>query len=406
MNREDLVKKWESVEGKMSIANVENYDVKEHMAQLLENQKTMNVKKDILSEATTFSNVTPPDEASGQFKPIALALVRRTFPDLFAHKVVGVQAMNGPVGLAYALRFTYAIPNVAINKEAGWDDINRYAGYTGSSPQASGASDVGTGAATATAESWQLNPGTGNMPELKLKLERTAIEAKTRKLAASFSLEAAQDIKATHGIDIEREFVNMIQYEVLAEIDRELVAKLKALAVDTTKGGETATAHDVSGSDGRWSQEKYSNALTVIIKKANDIAISTRRGAGNFAIVSPRVATALQSAGKQFSANTAEVNATGTMVMVGTINGTISVYRDSYATSDFALVGYKGPGVSDAGVIYSPYLTGLVQRTVAEEDFSPRIGVMSRYALTDSLLGAGRYYRLINYTNLDLVLGA
>ncbi len=89
----------------------------------------------------------------------------------------------------------------------------------------------------------------------------------------------------------------------------------------------------------------------------------------------------------------------------GISNGTITVYRDSYATSDFALVGFKGPGISDGGLIFSPYVTGLMSKTIADADFSPRIGVMSRYALTETLLGAGRYYRLINYTNLATTIG-
>jgi hypothetical protein len=98
------------------------------------------------------------------------------------------------------------------------------------------------------------------------------------------------------------------------------------------------------------------------------------------------------------------IDATTIFPEVGTINGTIKVYRDNYAVSDYALVGYKGPGISDSGIIYSPYVTGLVNRAIAQEDFSPRLGVMSRYAITDSLLGSGRYYRLINFTNVDALL--
>ena len=404
MNKTELIKKWSDIEGKISITDIEDDNIKENMAQLLENQETKNLKSELLAETTTFTNGTPGDEASGQFKPIAMALVRRTFPNLFANKVVGVQSMTGPVGLAYALRFKY---NDGSGVEAAWKKVNNYTGYTGSTSGVSGSSDVGTGVSGTVGEGWKLPPADpAVMPELKLTLDRKAIDAKTRKLAASFSLEAAQDIRAMHNVDIEKEMVNVLQYEVLAEIDREIVARLKAAAVDVSNGGETATSVDVSATDGRWSQEKYTTVVTTIVKKANDIATATKRGAGNFAIVSPRVATALQAAGKQFSNNVADVNATGTLVNVGSINNTITIYRDAYAVSDFALVGYKGPGVSDAGLIYSPYITGLVQRAIAEEDFSPRIGTMSRYALTDTLLGSGNYYRLINFTNLDTVLGA
>ena len=100
------------------------------------------------------------------------------------------------------------------------------------------------------------------------------------------------------------------------------------------------------------------------------------------------------------------VDASTSMPEIGTINDSIKVYRDSYAgTTDYVLVGYKGPGVSDCGVVYSPYVTGLMNRAVAQEDFSPRIGVMSRYAITDSLLGSGRYYRYAEVTGLAALIG-
>lgn len=397
LNRHEIMEKWEAKKGKVSVASIEDPSVKENMAVLLENQDTKNLNQELMLEAD-FTTTTPTSQATGQFQPISLALVRRTFPELFANKVVPVQAMSGPVGLAYALRFLYnGTPH-----EMAFQNVDVYSGFTGSISGTSGTADTGTGVALNVAEAWKL--GT-DMPQGKLEMSRVAIEAKTRKLGASYSLEAAQDIRAMHGVDIDREMINVLQYEVLAEIDRELVQKLKTVAVDTSKGGETATSFDVSASDGRWSQERYSNVANAIIKKANDIATSTRQGAGNFVIVSPRVATALQSAQPMFTANTANVNATNTMTNVGSINGVITVYRDSYATSDYALVGYKGPGTSNGGVIYSPYIMGLTSRAIGENSFSPRMGVMSRYALTDNLLGSGRYYRLINVSNLDTVMG-
>lgn len=405
--RTDLIKKWEAANGKMSIGSIQDEYMKENLAILLENQSSSKVR-DLIKEASTFSMTTPDSEATGQFKPIALALVRRTFPELFANKCVAVQAMNGPVGVAFALRMVYGGTNMGAAgayNEAAFDKVDKFSGFTGSLSGISGTADSGTGVATAVGEAWQMNPGTGNFPQLQLKLERVAIEALTRKLGASYSLEAAQDIKAMHNLDIDREMVNVLQYEIMAELDRELLANMKTVAIDTTIGGAAATAVNVSATDGRWSQEKFSNVVNAIVAQANNIAISTRRGAGNFVVVSPRVATAIQAAGAQFTRNQTNVNATGIIVDVGSINGTITVYRDSYATSDYALVGYKGPGISDAGIVYSPYIMGLFSRAIEPSDFSPRVGVMSRYAITKSLLGAGRYYRMVQFSNLDLVLG-
>ena len=400
--RTDLLKKWEKANGKMSISNIQDENLRENLAVLLENQSSSKVR-DLILEANNFNITSPDSEATGQFKPIALALVRRTFPELFANKVVGVQAMNGPVGVAFALRFLYN--GYGSNAEASFDEVDKFSGFTGSISGASGTADTGTGVSMNVAEGWQMQPGDNNFPQLKLALERVAIEAKTRKLGASYSLEAAQDIKAMHNLDIDREMVNVLQYEILAELDRELLQNIKTVAVDTSIGGASASPVDVSASDGRWSQEKFSNVVNAIVAQANNIAISTRRGAGNFVVVSPRVATAIQAAGPQFTRNQANINATGIIVNVGSINGTIQVYRDSYATTDYAVVGYKGPGISDAGIIYSPYIMGLFSRAIEPQDFSPRVGVMSRYAITRTLLGAGRYYRQINFSNLDSVIG-
>lgn len=432
MTKQELIQKWEKAKGKMSIDNIKDRYVKENMAQLLENQQTKdwNGNEVFMTEAT--QGITNQGAASlgyqgdaWKFRPISLALVRRTFPDLFANKVVPVQALSTPVGLAYALRVIY---DTAQGTEAAWDSVDYYGGYTGvgthgtsaalkgSNAETSAATGIydtsGTGAATSAAEGWRLSPNAGGSsatdawPQLKVRIDQTSIEAKTRKLATSFSLEAAQDIRAMHGIDIEREMVNFLQYEITAELDRELLTSMKTVAVDTTKGGADITPVDCTNNtiDGRWLGEKFMTITANLIHQANRIAISTRRGAGNFVVVSPAIATALQGAGHQFVQYKADVNPATVMAPIGKLNGTIDVYRDQYARIDYGLVGYKGSGISDGGIIFSPYIMGLTNRAVEPTDFSPRIGVMARYAITNSLLGAGRYYRLVPFVNVNQLL--
>lgn len=461
--KEQLVRKWESAKGPMSIKSIDDAYVKENLATLLENQerKDFNGNQIFLGENVAGDGATSTASLDGafgdggptgiagdggpsgwnggdwRFRPVALALMRRTFPDLFANKVVGVQAMSTPVGLSYALRFTYN--KNGTGTEAAWDDVPQYAGFTGAPGEATteygqdtnftkgigaaSAADVfgtsGTGLLTSAGEQLQIsnsrtenpaaNPAEPEWNQLGLRIDQQAIEALTRKLAASFSLEAAQDIKAMHGIDIEREMVNVLQYEITAELDRELLSSLKRVATDPSKEGTIVPAIDVTAGDdyGRWNGERFMSIISAIIYQANQIAITTRRGPGNFVIVSPDIATALQAAGHQFVNYEQNVNPTTTMAAIGKLNGTLDVYRDQYARSSYALVGYKGPGVSDAGVIFSPYIMGLQNRAISPDDFSPRIGVMSRYAITDSLLGAGRYYRLIPFMNVNkLIPGA
>jgi len=442
ISKKELVKKWESAEGKMSIKDIADPYLKENLAQLLENQETkdFNGQEVFLSESDGVVNVGQlasdglsngaPSLDAYKFRPVALALVRRAFPDLFANKIVGVQAMSTPVGLAYALRVVY---NDGQNIEAAWDKVPEYAGYTGSTrytsadlnaPNGTGdlSATVGatgiydtsaTGVVTSAGETWQIagTSGTPEWPQLKLKIDQIAIEAYTRKLAASFSLEAAQDIRAMHGIDIEREMVNILQYEVTAELDRELLSNIKNAAIDTANGGEVISPIDLTGNgsgiDGRWSGEKYMNIISSIVYFSNKLAITTRRGPGNFVVVSPAIASALQSAGHQFVNYSQNVNPATTMSAIGKLNGTLEVYRDQYAKTEYALVGYKGPGISDSGIIFCPYIMGLTNRAISQDDFSPRVGVMSRYAIVTNLLGAGRYYRLIPFYNVNkLIAGA
>jgi len=437
-----LIKKWELAEGKMSIKDIKDRYVKENLATLLENQERKDFNgQEVLGESSqgainygSLGGYASGETASDSwvFRPIALALVRRTFPDLFANKVVGVQAMSTPVGLAYAMRVLY---NDESGNEAAWDRVPEYGGYSGSQVGSSGtlagafnnlSGDNGiydtsaTGEVTSAAEAWTLanNCDTsesanscGDWPQLKMQIDQLAITAKTRKLAASFSLEAAQDVKAMHGIDIEREMVQFLQYEITAEMDRELIYRMKSAAVNTSNGGEVIGAIDLTGNDtgidGRWSGEKYMNIISAIVYQANKIAVTTRRGPGNFVIVSPAIATALQAAGHQFVAYNQNVNATQVMAAIGKLNGTLDVYRDQYARSEYAMIGYKGPGISDCGLIFSPYIMGLTNRAIHPSDFTPRVGVMSRYAITDTLLGSGRYYRLLPFFNVNrLIPGA
>jgi len=404
-NNNHLVEKWSKAEGDMSVANIENKYMKECMSVLLENQ-TEKYGREILRESkgtvdNTFSQTH--NGQQGAFEPISLALVRRTFPNLFANNIVGIQAMSGPVGLAYALRFTYA--DDGFNEEAAFDKVPEYSGYTGSSVTSaggtSGTADQGTGVVTSAGERWDLEntADTGlKMPELGLQIDKVAIEAKTRKLAASFSIEATQDIQAMHGVNVEREMVDVVQYEVQAEIDRELLDACKNVAQDDG-------TFNTSSTNGRWSQEHFANLVNRIVKTSNDIGTRTRRGVGNFVVVSTNVATAIQSLQNgQFTANKANVNASNNFAEIGTINGVIKVYRDTYNTDDTVLVGYKGPSTADSGVIFSPYIMGLFNRAMAQEDFTPRIGVMSRYAITNNLLGASRYYTKFIAANMDVLL--
>jgi len=238
------------------------------------------------------------------------------------------------------------------------------------------------------------------MKTMKMSLERVAAEAQTRKLKAEYSMELAQDLKAVHGLNAEQELINIIEYEVGAEIDRELIDKMNFIATSglnpwvygLTAGTPVAGGSNVS--DGRWEQEKFRTLYTRIVKEANTIALTTRRGAGNFIVCSTNVATALETLSSfMYSAVPGTVTAGTGVSKVGVLDGRFTVYVDTFAMIDYITVGYKGPGAFDTGLVYCPYVPLMVQKVVDPNSFQPKIGFMTRYAMIENLFGAKHYYR-------------
>lgn len=423
-----LMERWSTnAPAALSVAGIQDKYIRENMAKLMENQKSQDVGSALNEDfgmgvgapLGADQGIPHGGDSKAVFAPISLALVRRVFPQLFANVLVGVQPLSGPVGLAFALRYIYkdaADPNKLV--EAAWKAVPEYSGFSGSTANTSGEPDAGTGVDTQSAEAWKITGDytpdqvanrfdsdpvmRGKIPELGLMFSRQSIVAKTRKLAASFSLESAEDIKRMQGVEMMTEMVNVLQYEMTAEIDRETIARCKSLCKPIyCKAGK---ANEVAeGWVGRWSQERYSRIVGLIVKTANDIATATRRAAANIAVVSPDMASVLQQAAPFFNKVTAEVNGSTATPEIGTINGSIKVYRDNYAVNyngvdnGEVLLAYKGTGVSDCGVVFCPYVTGVVNQAIDPNDFSPRVGVMSRYAFANNMLGADNYYRLLKF---------
>ena len=421
-----LMERWTTqAPAVLSVANIQDKYIRENMAKLMENQKFQDVGNALNEDfgmgvgapLGADQGIPHGGDSKAVFAPISLALVRRVFPQLFANVLVGVQPLSGPVGLAFALRYIYkdaGDPNKLV--EAAWKAVPEYSGFSGSTANTSGEPDAGTGVDTQSAEAWKITGDydeiqthndfstglRGKIPELGLMFSRQSIVAKTRKLAASFSLESAEDIKRMQGVEMMTEMVNVLQYEMTAEIDRETIARCKSLCKPVfCKAGDTTDV--INGFVGRWSQERYSRIVGLIMKTANDIATATRRSAANIAVVSPDMASVLQQAAPFFNKVTHDVNGSTATPEIGTINGAIKVFRDNYAVNyagqdnGEVLLAYKGTGVSDCGVVFCPYVTGVVNQAIDPNDFSPRVGVMSRYAFANNMLGADNYYRLLKF---------
>lgn len=428
LNVNKLVENWGDIlkEG----SQIKNKHVEKVTAVMLENELSYvsNGKMDssMLSEGTTWSPTgdTPQGQVNyaadgdADFYKIAIPMVRRTFPNLLAHEVVGVQPLTAPVGLAFALRYradqTYA---GARGTEVGYNTIDPYysgnpaasASFTRETGEGLGSntvSDVGTPPNEFPGIGGGLGIGDGSgIRELSMTIEKDQVEAGTRKLKSRWSVEVAQDLRAMHGLNLEEEMMDVLAYEITAEIDRELIFKIKSAADLNASSQVGVNSVDYQTElDGRWEAEKYRNIYNLLIRKSNQIAIDTRRGAGNFAIAAPTMCAALEatSAFTVWPVNEDVDTSTTGVAKVGSLDGRMMVYRDTFATVDDIVVGYKGSSSYDTGIVYLPYIQLMVSKATYEDSFQPSVGLMSRYAIHEHLFGAENYYIRVQFANMNV----
>jgi hypothetical protein len=298
-------------------------------------------------------------------------------PTVIANEIVGVQPMTGPVGQIHTLRIRYA-DTVANNATAGEEALSPFKiarAYSGN--QADDTTEGNAkGSSTAALEG---TPG----KRLSIQILKQAVEAKSRKLSARWTFEAAQDAQAQQGIDVEAEIMAALAQEITAEIDQEVIGSLRTLAGTAS---ETFDQAAVSGTATFVGDEHA--ALAVLINRvANQIASRTRRGAGNYAVVSPTALTILQSATTSAFARSTEgtFEAPTNTKFVGTLNGAMRVYVDAYATDGTdVLVGYKGASEADAPAFYCPYIPLMSSGVVLDPStFEPVVGFLTRYGYVE-----------------------
>jgi hypothetical protein len=299
---------------------------------------------------------------------VILPVIRRVMPTVIANEIIGVQPLTGPVGQIHTLRVRYSdtFDNITAGEEAltPWKIANSYSGG-GSDPD-------GKPVPTATMEGI---PGR----KMSIQILKQTVEAKTRKLSARWTFEAAQDAQAMHGIDVEAEVMAALAQEITVEIDQEILQSLKVL------GGTplmTYTQTGVSG-DATFVGDEHAALAVMINRAANVIAQRTRRGAANWAVVSPMTLTILQSATTSAFARTTEgtFEAPTNTKFVGTLNNSMKIYVDTYARDDApVLIGYKGSSESDAPAFYCPYIPLMSSGVVLDPaTFEPVVSFMTRY---------------------------
>ena len=353
-----------------------------------------NTRKGLLNETATAGSTGAGNIAT--LNRVILPVIRRVMPTVIANELVGVQPMTGPVGQIHTLRVRYAQSltdnsAAATSVTAGEEALSPFKiaqAYSRTSSAAGTAASY-TGADTATLE------GNGGK-QISVQILRQAVEAKSRKLQARWTFEAAQDAQSQHGIDVEAEIMAALAQEITAEIDQEILLSLRTLAATEFTYNQAA----VSGTATYVGDEHA--ALAVLINRvANLIAQRTRRGAGNWAVVSSAALTVLQSATTSAFARTTEgtFEAPTNTKFVGTLNGAMRVFVDSYAPDTQAvLVGYKGSSETDAAAFYCPYIPLMSSGVVLDPaTFEPVVSFMTRYGYVELTNTASSFGNAADY---------
>ncbi len=450
-----LLKRWKPIleSGK----TIESTSTKVALAQILENTRNFYKAQGLVSEAGVTQADIVGSKGSG-FGPegekgkgvmtgdysypyaggsnygdyylpnVVIPMLRRIMPDLMANELVAVQPLNAPVGYALAYRPTYNDNGIVgdgtlkTKLEVGYAPTDtRYSGISAenklSDDSLTGFWDAyagdygdrwnGEGAPLGPASEYaDINQGT--YPTVTFGLVKSAVEAKTRKLAAHWSPELAEDMQAMHGIDVEREMVNTLTYEIGAEIDRQIITEMVKAAII----GKSTSTWSPATADGLDQMGRLATLLTQITIEANQIAIRTRRGNANFVVTTPRVCALLQqlSMNKFTSFKTSATMPTvpdtgvGALAKVGLINDDQQLLvRDSYASvgkGDYVLMGYKGKQPGDSGIIYCPYVPLQLSKVMQPGSFTPSVGARTRYGIMSNPWDAKNYYHFMKVTGL------
>ena len=414
LNAEKELQKWAPVLEHADAPAITDSYKKAVTAKLLENTEVALREEATASSFGTLNEGQNQASAAVNPDPVLISLVRRAMPNLIAYDVAGVQPMSGPTGLIFAMKARVGHASNAIAKtdaEALFNEADT--DFSGAGTHAGGLFDSpasitsGTGLATLAGET--QSP----LANMGFTIEKATVTAVTRQLKAEYTMELAQDLKAVHGLDAESELANILSGEILAEINREVIRNI----VVTGKEAGIGAKHEFdlkTNADGRWAVEKFQSLIFQIEQEANQIALDTRRGKGNFVICSSNVASALAAGGqlKFGGEGDVAVDATGN-TFAGTLNGSLKVYVDPYASADYATVGYKGASPYDAGIFYCPYVPLTMVRAVGENNFQPKIAFKTRYGLVANPMvtanpqnGVGAantnsYYRTFRVKNIN-----
>ena len=374
---------------------------------LAENSHTDFIKdtKDntVLVEATAAGNVGAGNIT--RYDTMFMPLIRRTMTSLLANDLVGVQPQTNPRGMVRTLRLRYAESTldttggtnvVTAGTEASGQNV-----YEKYSLLVKGGNYDEVDLLDPFAQTQYLESDRGKPMDLEVLTQ--SVDTKSRKLSATYTLEAADDLSALDGLDIESELTQGVGDEIMRDIDRELLTLLTSLA-------GTVSSFDFALVDGRYAGEKLSALSIAIDNLSAQIAIKTKKAGATWMVCSQNVFTGLKHAsnGSFVPATMSTQPELSSSTFVGTFAGGVKVYVDPYATTDTVLMGYKGSEI-DSGLIYAPYIplssSGVIPDPATGDS---RIMLRTRYALhsftdaNNTLGNSPDYYARATVANMQL----
>jgi len=352
---------------------------KANLDKVYENTRKVMLKESATAGATQAGNIA-------SINKVMLPLIRRVMPTVIANDIMGVQPMTGPVGQIHTLRVRYA--DTADGVTAGTEALSPFdiaRAYSGN--------DVDASPAAGSTAALEGNPGN----RLSIQIVKETVEAKSRKLSARWTFEAAQDADAVHGIDIEAEIMQALAQEITVEIDQEMLFKMRNLA------GAAPVTYDQAAVSGTatYVGDEHAALAVMINQQANLVAARTRRSAANWAVVSPTALTILQSATTSSFARTTEgqFEAPTNTKLAGVLNNTMKVYVDQYAAdSEAVLLGYKGNTETDAAAFYCPYIPLMSTGPILDPNtLEPVVSFMTRYGYVELTNTANSFGNAADY---------
>ncbi len=390
-----------------------------------------------------------------QIGPAVMGMVRRAYPNLIAFDIAGVQPLSGPTGQVFSLRSVYGSDPIAAGaKEAfhpmyapdtmfsGQGAVQKFDELAAGDvlaigdikvfdfPQTGRAylqaitavtidatattadllaaevikqmdagtlAEIGEGMATSAAELQEGFNGSQNNPwnEMGFRIDKNAVEVKSRQLKAQYSIELAQDLRAVHNMDADAELAGILATEIMLEINREIIDLINYSAqigktgftrTPGTKAGVFDLQDPVDIKGARWAGESYKALLIQIDKEAGEIQRQTGRGIGNFIIASRNVVMALAQVDERVSYAAQGLASgmnydTSKATFAGMLGGRYKVYVDQYARQDYFTVGFKGSSPLDAGIYYLPYVPLTPLKGANPANFQPVMGFKTRYGV-------------------------